>query len=419
MMRPAILACALVGLPGAGLPGAGQSDAQVFTLPSGLRCVLLEKHDQPLVRLELATRWDPSEEPPGREGIAGLLAEVLRAGGAGPHSRAEFDRALDDLGALYAFESRRNGFTWTLAVDSRSQEPALELLAHAVFRPAFDAALADARRQALLGRAQETAPWDRGEAAFLWGLGDPATVWPPVLEGLAAVRPEDLSAFHRQVVRPEASTLVIHGDLSLQQAKELVHLHFGLWGPRTPREPARKGPAPAALPRLRTVLDDSLDAELWAGVDASALDRPVRELLGLLLEQVPPVAGPGIILGCGLKGERILLVKAKAGAGGRDGLVKALLGTLDQLRGQGFSERDVERARVRWKARVASLPLHPRDQVHAIQEGLTDPALARAVDQVGAKEVAEGLRRILDPAGLKFLLLGADAALVRAAEASL
>lgn len=410
-MRPVLLALAAA----AALPGA--SEVQVFTLPSGLRCVLLEKHDQPLVRVELTTRWDPSVEPPGREGLSGLLAEVLRAGGVGPDTRAEFDRALDDLGAVYGFASRRTGFTWTLAVDSRSQEPAMELLAHAVFRPNFDGAVTEARRLALLRRAQEASAWDRGEAAFLWGLGDPATEFPPALEGLAAVGFEDLVAFHREVVRPEASTLVIHGDLSLQQAKELVHLHFGLWGPR-PRAQAQKAPSAQAVPRLRTVLDASLDAEFWAGVDASGLDRPVRELLGLLLEQVPPVAGPGIILNCGLKGGRTLLVKAKSGASGRDGLVKALLGTLDQLRG-GFPERDVERARIRWKARVASLPLHPRDQVHAMQEGLADPALAQAVDKVGAKELAEALRKVLEPAGLKYLLLGADADLVRSAEASL
>ncbi|BDU75356.1 M16 family metallopeptidase [Mesoterricola sediminis] len=393
-----------------------QAGPQAFTLPSGLRCVLLENHDQPLIRVELVTRWDLADVPQDQEGLPALLAAVLRAGGAGPLSRADFDRSLDDLGAAFAFQARRDGFTWTLATDSRAQEPALELLAHAVFRPVFEVPLVEAQRQALLRRLETADAWDRGEGRFLWSLGARDVELPPSPEGLAALGFQDVVAFHRAVVRPEASTLVLHGDLSLTQAKELVHLHFGLWGGR-PAKAAAPRPTPDP-PRLRTVLDASTDAELWAGREATAVRRPVREILALLLEQVPSVAGPGIILSCSLAEGRPLLVKAKAGAEGREGLVRALQDALERLRSQGFTERDVARARDRWRARLAALPLHPREQVHALQDGLLDPALGPEVDRVAVRDVNEALKALLEPAGLRFLLLGGDAALVRAAEAA-
>lgn len=382
---------------------AAAPSIQTFALPSGLRCVLLEKHDQPLIRLELVTRWDTESKP----GLAGFLACLMRAGGAGPYTRMEFNGALDDQGITFDFESRRNQYRWTLATDSRSQEPALELLADAVFRPVFDVPMVEAQKGALAGDS----PWDRGRARFLWGLGDEATDLPPSLGPLEF---EELQAFRRRVVRPEASILVLHGDLSLTQARELVFLHFGLWGPG-PRPPAAPPPPSAAPePRLLVVPEGTGEIELWAGRSSSGCDPAVRELLEGLLGQVPRVLAPGIVSECSLERGRPLLVKVKAGPGGRQGLLGAFQDALGALRARGFSQLDLERARARWRARMAVLPLHPKDQLSRFQEGVLDPEFQRRVEAVGVKEVNDALGALLAPEALRYLLLGGDAALVAA-----
>ncbi len=395
------LACAAL----AAAPGP-----QTFSLPSGLRCVLLENHDQPLIRAELATRWE--REP--RPGTAGFLAQLLRAGGAGGYSRAEFNRALDDLGITFAFESRPNLYRWTLATDSRNQEPAMELLADAVFRPAFDPGTLAAQRLAA-GRwlAAATAA-ERGRARFLWALGDPEVDLPPAEGAVDALDFAALQAFRRAAVRPERSCLVLHGDLSLTQAKELVFLHFGLWGPAL--APAGEAAPPAAPePRLLEVLEGG-EAELWAGRPSTSCDPAVLELLEDLLGQLPGVLAPGLARTCTVGPGRPLLVKVKAGAGGRAGLVAALLDTLDALRTRGFTDPDLERARARWRARLDALPLHPQDLVRREQEGVLDPAFRQRVEAVRLKDLNGALAALLAPGDLRFLLLGGDDALAQQAE---
>jgi hypothetical protein len=405
---PALLALALT----APLHG----DVQTFRMPSGMRCLLVEKHDQPLLRCELTVSWDASEEPSGQEGLADFLASTMRAGGAGPLSRSEFSRSLDDLGAAFDFGNLRHAFRWTLVTDSRSQEPALELLAHAVFRPVFDVALVDAQRNAYLGAGPAASSWGWMEARFLWSLGDCATVRPPAPEWVRSVTWEELQAFRRRVLRPEGATLVLHGDLSLAQARELVFLHFGLWASQAQAPLAGAGPGSPLEPGLDIALEGTADAEFWAGRDASKAAPPVRELLGILLEQGDIVSSPGVLVTTSLEPGQPLLVKARADSLGRDGLVKALAATLDRLRSRGFTESDLDRARLRWNARCNALPLHPQDLVERLKDGTLTPEFKRQVEAVRVADLNKALGELLDPAFLRYLLLGADDRLVEQAK---
>lgn len=406
---PAFLAggCALL---------AAAPAAQEFRLSTGLRCVLLEKHDQPLIRVALLTQWAPTEEADLVPGTAGILAELLRRGGAGTHSRPEFNKTLDDLGITFAFESRRTAYLWRMAVDSRSQGPAMELLADAVFRPVFDVPMVEALRVQREREEQEQLLPARARTRFLWNLGDPAQELPPGLGRFTALDFDGLQTFRRRVLRPEASVLVLQGDLNLTQAKELAFLHFGLWNPGA-APPYQAGPrAKEERPGFLAVLDSAADAEIWAGCPTGSCPRPTAELLALLLEQVPPVAVQGILRTCRLEPGGTLLVKVKAGPQAREGLPAALRDTLAALRDRGFSPAEVDRARFRWKARVASLPLHPKDQVDRYLQGVLDPAFQAQVEAVGAREVNGALSALLAPGSLRFLLLGGDTALAQEAE---
>ncbi|BDU71137.1 peptidase M16 family protein [Mesoterricola silvestris] len=383
---------------------------QTFSLPSGLKCVLLENHDQPLLRVELATRWQGEPKP----GMAVFLGQLMGSGGVGAFTRAEFNRALDDQGITFGFQARPGLFRWTLATDSRSQEPAMELLADAVFRPVFDPQAVAALRQADGQRLTAGTAADRGRARFLGALGDPPGEAPAPRGALEGLEFADLQGFRQRVLRPEHSMLVLHGDLSLSQAKELVFLHFGLWGPAS-APPAGAAVPPPAEPRLLEVLEGG-EAELWAGRTSDGCDPAVRELLADLLEQLPRVLSPGLVREFSLGPGQPLLVKVKAGAAGKDGLVAAFLETLGTLRTRGFTGRDLERARTRWNARIGALPLHPQDLVRRLEEGVLDPAFRRRVEAVSLADVNAALAALLAPADLRFLLLGGDAALVQKAE---
>lgn len=405
--------------PAPPVPSAPVVAAQTFTLPTGLACVLVESHERPLIRMDLTCPWERSELPTGKEGIGGFLAEVLAAGGAGPNPRAAFLRALDNQGMAFRFEPRLGCYRWTLTADSRSQETAMELLADAVARPVFDGPLVELVRQAALKRLAAEPARDRAVDRFRWELGDPGALAPPGQAPYGKIEFQDLLDFRRRVIRPERAVLALYGDLNLVQAKQLALMHLGIWGPpaQAPVKGLSQPPVPA-LARLRAVLDPGPGAELWAGAPRLAgTGNPAAEAL------LPVLMARAVQGWFGEAATRVqqdpggpLLIIARVAQGQRDRLVPGFAAALVSLRAQGCTADDLARARVQWQAGNAALPLHPEDLLRALAGGRLDPALARAVDRLTLAEMNEALKACLDPARMRYLLLGADAAMVQAAD---
>lgn len=396
---------------------------QTFTLPGGLACILVENHERPLIRMELFCPWDRAELPAGKEGIGGFLAEVMAAGGAGPYTRTAFLRELDSLGMTFRFEPAVGAYRWSLAADSRSQETAMELLADAVARPSFDGPLVELVRQNALKRAAALPPRDQAAARFGWELEHPAVLAPPGPTPYQKIEFQDLLDFRRRVIRPEGAVLVLCGDLNLVQARQLVLMHLGIWG--SPAQAPVKGVAPrpappAARPRLRAVLDPGPGAELWAGAPrpAGARDPAAEALLPVLLARAVSgwfgEGGTRVELAAGGPGP--LVLRARVPQGDRDRLVPGFTAALAALAARGFTAEDLARARLQWQAERAALPLHPEPMARELAGGRLDPALAAAVDRLEPGPVNAALRAWLDPARLRYLLLGADAPMVQAAE---
>jgi hypothetical protein len=415
-----VLAALLAGpLPAQAVPGP-----QTFKLTSGLDCVLLESHERPLLRMELVSRWDRSELPAGKEGLGGFLAEVLDAGGAGLYNRTAFNRAVDALGMTFTFTPRVGAFRWDVVADSRSQEAAMELLVDAVVRPAFDGPLVERERLLARKRAAAESLRERAVSRFLWNLGDPGALVPPGALDLDHIDYQDLLDFQRRVIRPERSTLVFYGDLNLSQARQLVLMHLGIWGPSA--QPPLKGipvKAPAKSvpePRLLAVLEPVPGAELWAGAPRpdQGSGPAVEALLPALLTRSAGSLFPGFAMTFRLpaEGRTPLLIQAKVPMADRDALVPGFMAALARLRDTGFSPEDLACALIQWKAENGALPLHPVALVRGMAEGRLDPALARSVDQVTLKEIDQALKAWLAPDRLRFLLLGADAPLLQAGE---
>jgi len=399
-----------------------QPAPQTFQLATGLSCVLVENHERPLIRMVVASRWDRSELPQGKEGIGGFLAMAMAAGGAGPNSHAAFLRALDALGMSFGFKARMGCYQWTMVADSRSQETAMELLADAVARPVFDGPLVEGQRQALLRRFASGSLRERAQARFLWSIDDPGTLLPPRAEAVDRIEYQDLLDFRRRVVRPENSTLVLYGDLNLAQARQLALMHLGIWGPVAQPAvagiPPKAGTANVPQARLLAVLDSGPVAELWAGTSRPAGGgSPAAEaLLPILLGRAAARCFGGLEMSFRLDQGRVLLIQAKVPAGDRDRLVAGCTAGLESLRRSGFTSEELACALLQWQAENASAPLHPGRMLDQILEGRLDPGLAQAVGRTTVKDLDQALNAWLDPGGLRFLLLGADAPLLQAAE---
>ena len=389
---------------------------QTFKLPTGLTCVLVENHERPLVRMALTIPVDPALEPLVRKGTLGVLARVLETTGAGTYSRAEYNRAADDLGLQLTFEGRRDAFRWGVLTDSRSQEPALECLANAVFRPVLDSPAIETQRQALIKKAAATPLREEAMDRFLWAIQDSGATLAPKGAGLDHLEMPEVLALHQALVRPEHAVLVLYGDLSLPQARELVLLHLGVWGPGPAPALPQGAVPPQAAPRFSALLDGGAVAEVWAGAIRKGPGRPeVEALLSVLLEGIALTPFDGLDLTVSLEPAGPMLLKATGRDAAKATLVGGLMVALDLLRTRGFSDGDLARAKVRWRARKVTRTLHPDSLVRGLLQD-PEPIPDQAVEALTPEVVNAALATWLEPEGMRFLLLGGDAGMLQAGE---
>lgn len=243
----------------------------VVTLPNGLRVVVAQRHDLPLVTAELVVRSGAERDPPALAGLANLTGGLL-AKGTATRSAPQIAVAAETLGG-----SLDSGAGWdrtyvSITVGKPMLATALELVADVALRPRFaNAELERARKQAIDGLNVALAePGTLAQAAadrVAFGAGTYGHSAAGTPASLARIRRGDVIALHAQIFRPDNATLILAGDLTPGEAQALARRVFGAWR----RPPAALVPArivPAAPVRTSPVLVDMRGAG-QAGVSFS------------------------------------------------------------------------------------------------------------------------------------------------------
>jgi len=245
-----------VGAPQAFTPPIPQQ----FALSNGIQVYLFPRSELPLVELRAMFAGGAIDDPAGRAGLAALTAGMLDEG-AGALGAVEFTKAVDQLGATLAFNASREFSLGSLSVLRRNFEPALQLFGDAVRTPAF-APQEWKRVQALEIESLRRDQDNPAAVASLVGMrcffgadhpyGRPVGGTP---DSVAALTLDDLRGFHRQAYSPAGTTLLVAGDLTLEDAKRELERTFGTWtAAADPRKPVEL--QPPQNPSFRVVLVD-------------------------------------------------------------------------------------------------------------------------------------------------------------------
>jgi predicted Zn-dependent peptidase len=225
-------------------------------LKNGLDVWLVERHEVPLVQVNLLVHAGSGDDPAGAFGLASLTAAMLDEG-AGALSALEIADEIDFLGADLATSSSFDASAVRLNVPVRTLERALEIMADVVLKPTFPAEDLERLREERL-------------TALLQARDDPAAVaaaaFPRVLFGdthrygtsavgttatIKAFTRQQLAAFHGEEYRPVNATLIVVGDITAATALPLLESAFGGW---TGERAAQRASLPAApRPRERQV----------------------------------------------------------------------------------------------------------------------------------------------------------------------
>jgi predicted Zn-dependent peptidase len=220
-------------------------------LENGTTLILSEKHDVPLIGLEVLVRGGAVTDPQGKSGLASLLASVLQHG-AGERDAAAFAEAIEAVGGELAASASLEGMHVSADFMSRDAALMIELVTDLLQRPLLDADEFTKLRDRSIDLIKAAKGGNLGRllpyygSAFLFGdhpYGNPVDGSETTL---ANITHEDLLGYYTDFVGGDRLIISVVGDFNLAAMKVRLTTAFGDWRPAAI-------PLPAVAPAVRNV----------------------------------------------------------------------------------------------------------------------------------------------------------------------
>jgi len=207
---------------------------QRATLSNGLKVVLVERHETPIVNMRLIFEFGGGADSTARPGTSSMMLNMMDEG-TKTRSALQISETAERLGAQLVFsggsESTNVGIN---ALVARLPE-SLDLFADVLLNPTFPASeLPRLKQQSIAGlqqaRTDASAIAGRLAPRLVYGENHPYAAASKVTEAdIGAMNPADLAAFYRTWVRPDIATLLIVGDTTLEQITPMLERALGSW----------------------------------------------------------------------------------------------------------------------------------------------------------------------------------------------
>ncbi|MEE8115651.1 MAG: pitrilysin family protein, partial [Gemmatimonadales bacterium] len=215
-------------------------------LGNGLEMVVVENHDLPIVSISLTIPTGNVQDLPGLQGLAGMVAELMTKG-TETRSAEEIAAAIEGVGGSLNAGAGQDFFTLSSTVLTDHVDLAFTLMSDVLLNATYpESELELARKRTLsalrLEKSDPNAIASRYFARTMYG--EHPYGLRPTEETIQAIARESVVEFAREQLRPEGSLLVIAGDLTLDQARELANRYLGAWSGRVPARSYGSPPAP-------------------------------------------------------------------------------------------------------------------------------------------------------------------------------
>jgi len=245
-------------------PAAGPSSAfhlpvpVTFSLKNGLKVYLVRDTNLPILTATMVTRAGGEANPVEKPGIADFTAAMLSEGTAtrtATQIAEDAEKLGTSVGVFASMDSTNAGVT----VLNSNSDAALDLLSDVLLHPAFHPEdLERIRKQRMVRIQQESdsvsAIGQRVGLKQLYGDQPYGFTTSGTVDSVKGFSRDDLQAFWSGHYGPADSALVMAGDVTEAQARELAEKHFGSWTSSASSEV--KLPAPPTAPTLKIVVVD-------------------------------------------------------------------------------------------------------------------------------------------------------------------
>jgi zinc protease len=356
-----------MGLSFAPLPPVAVPAVVSATLPNGIKLLLLENRELPLIRGRVVVRTGRLLDPPGKPGVAELTGRVLRAGGTRSKTVRQLDEELENIAASIETSIGEASGQVTFDCLSANVEAVLPLLVEILSEPEFRQDRIDAEKVRLaaeLARRDDDAQTVilREMSERIYGRDTPYGMR---LERrhLDGIERADLTAFHQRYFFPANAIVAVQGDFDAEGMKSRLERAFAAWTASQPPVPAfpevRPRPSPGifvgrfdipqtliAIGQLGGRLDEpdaaalQVMADILGGSLTSRLSQRLRAQMGWALRN-----GADWFANYGHPGMFVVSAVAKPHAAAQ--VIRAVLEEIDRIRTAEVSRQELDRARDR------------------------------------------------------------------------
>ena len=258
---------------------------QRATLSNGLKVILAERHEVPLVNFTLATDAGFAADASTTPGTANLAMQVL-TDGTRTRNALEISDELEALGATLRGSSNLDLSFISLSALTSKLDPSLDLFADVVLNPSFPETEVKREQKLVFAgieREQNTPATLalRVLPALLYGAGHPygnPLTGSGTKESVAKLTREDLVKFHDTWLGPNNSTLIVVGDTTLKEVTPKLEKLFAGW--KNGSAPAKNVKTVSVAAKSAVYLIDkpgALQSVIIAGVVAPPRANP-REI---------------------------------------------------------------------------------------------------------------------------------------------
>jgi zinc protease len=413
-------------------PAIGATTIERVNSRAGIEAWLVEDHSLPIVTIHFAFPGGAALDPPGKGGLAVMASSLLNEG-AGPYDAAAFKTRLEDLVINLRFAASRDEIDGSLRTLKKNLGEALELLRFALTAPRFESVAIDRVRGEIVSSLARQAESPHVLSNRIW-MRDAFEDHPyggnvyGTLHSVGTINRDDLVGFVVQGLRRAGLVIGAVGDLTQHEVAALVDQVFReLPGGASDRSVPETRPAEnGGLLITRRAVPQSAVTFGQIGLKRDDPDwysaRVINEILGgggfrgRLMKEIREKRG----LAYGASTELVsfrragLILGSVATANARVAQSIALIrAEWRRMRDEGPSETELNDAKayligsfpitLDTSERVASLLVEMQIEKLGIDYLDRRAALFDAVTLDRARDLA---RRLLDPDGLSFAVVG-------------
>jgi len=400
--------------------------------PGGIVAWLIEDHTNPIIAVQISLAAGAVYDPRGKEGLSELTAALLDEG-AGDLDSQTFQGRLQDASISLGFDAAMDRFSGGLKMLTRHRDEAFDLLRLALTAPRFDADAIERMRAETLTRLSREAESPQRIAGETWWhqsfphhpYGRPSQ---GTVDSVKAIARADLQDFVKQRLTRDSLIVGVVGDITAQDLAPLLDKTFGALPAKAAphavsdvvpesrgdiRVVRRENPQSAVIFGQRGIKRNDPDFYaalvmnyiLGGGTFNSRLYAEVREKRGLAYSigtYLSPLEHTGLILGS---------------VGTRNSQVKQ---TIDLIRAEwkrmaagDIGQAELDDAKT-YLAGSFALQFRNSDAIAQLLVAIQAESLGidyierrnKLIAAVTLDDVKRVAKKLLDPAGLSFVVVG-------------